>query len=466
MTDKKIGLISLTALVFSSMVGSGIFSLPQNMAEVAGLQAELYAWGITGVGILSLAGCFLFLSRLRPDLDEGIYSYARAGFGDLMGFFSAWGYWLCSTIGVVAYLVVAFEALGGIFDTPEHIIFGQGNTWISFLGSSIILWLVHILLSRGIRQAALLNLLGSLAKTVPLLIFIAIVAYHFDPAVFMHDIQAQSLHQPLHIQIKDTMLITLWVFTGIEGAAVLSARASNKRHIGQATFIGVLLAGGLYVAISLLSRGILERETLAQLTNPSMAGVLSHLIGGPGRLLVSFGMIIAVLASYISWIIYAVEVPYSAARNNAFPKLFNQTNTAGIPKASLWLTSLTVQGCLLLIMYTGDGYNALIRIATSMILVPYLLVGLYFTRLSFERGLSWLIKGLAIVASIYGAWLLYAADIKGLLLSILLYAPGLGLYLYSRRQAKHRIALTNVEKFIVAGLFIAVIPALRLFIYS
>ncbi|WP_368227410.1 amino acid permease, partial [Aeromonas sp. R1-1] len=67
MKENKIGLWSLTALVFSSMVGAGIFSLPQNMAEVAGARAVLIGWGVTGVGILALAMSFLYLSRLRPD---------------------------------------------------------------------------------------------------------------------------------------------------------------------------------------------------------------------------------------------------------------------------------------------------------------------------------------------------------------------------------------------------------------
>lgn len=92
MSNKKIGLLSLTALVLSSMIGSGIFSLPQNMAEVAGAEALIIGWAITGIGIIFLGLSFLFISRLRPDLDGGIYTYAREGFGELMGFMSAWGY--------------------------------------------------------------------------------------------------------------------------------------------------------------------------------------------------------------------------------------------------------------------------------------------------------------------------------------------------------------------------------------
>ena len=86
MKENKIGLVALTALVFSAMVGAGIFSLPQNMAEVAGVNAVLVGWLITGVGILLLAGCFLQLSRAKPELDGGIYIYAREGFGELAGF--------------------------------------------------------------------------------------------------------------------------------------------------------------------------------------------------------------------------------------------------------------------------------------------------------------------------------------------------------------------------------------------
>ena len=94
-------MVSLTALVLSSMIGSGIFSLPQNMAAVASAEALLAGWAITGFGIIFLGLSFFFLSRLRPDLDGGIYTYAREGFGDFIGGLAAWGYWLC-TSGVLA----------------------------------------------------------------------------------------------------------------------------------------------------------------------------------------------------------------------------------------------------------------------------------------------------------------------------------------------------------------------------
>lgn len=104
--NKKLGLISLTALVLSSMVGAGVFSLPQNMAEVASPAALIIGWVITGIGILFLATSLLLLSRLRPDLDGGIFTYAKEGFGEFIGFCSAWGYWVCAVVANVSYLVI------------------------------------------------------------------------------------------------------------------------------------------------------------------------------------------------------------------------------------------------------------------------------------------------------------------------------------------------------------------------
>lgn len=117
--EKKLGLSALTALVLSSMLGAGVFSLPQNMAAVASPSALLIGWGITGVGILFLAFAMLLLTRIRPELDGGIFTYAREGFGELIGFCSARGYWLCAVVANVSYLVIVFSALSFFTDTPS-----------------------------------------------------------------------------------------------------------------------------------------------------------------------------------------------------------------------------------------------------------------------------------------------------------------------------------------------------------
>ncbi|QNQ45914.1 amino acid permease [Pasteurella multocida] len=462
MSNKKIGLLSLTALVLSSMIGSGIFSLPQNMAEVAGAQALVIGWIITGIGIIFLGLSFFFISRLRPELDGGIYTYAREGFGDLVGFLSAWGYWLCATIGSVGYLVVAFEGIGLFTDNPNRIILAQGNTIFAFLGSSLVVWLVHWLITRGVKEAAFLNLLATFVKAFPLVLFIVLAAWFFSPETFNHDIQATNLNHSITDQVKNTMLITLWVFVGVEGAAVLSAHAKKRSDVGLATVLGIVIALILYVAITVLSLGILPREMIANMPNPSMAGLLEHMIGSSGKIIITACLIVSVLASYISWTMYSAEVPYRGAQNGAFPKILNKINENDTPINSLWFTNLVVQFCLVLVLMTGKSYNALLLISTSMILVPYFLIGAYLLKLSIQQNSAWYIKLTGLLASIYGVWILYAAGLDHLLLSILLYVPGIGIYLYSRYQHQGKLHFNQKEKALL--LFIAI--AFMLAIYN
>ena len=462
MTAEKIGLTALTALVLSSMIGSGIFSLPQNMAEVAGAQALIIGWSITGVGIIALGLSFWYLAHLRPTLDGGIYAYTRDGFGELTGFFSAWGYWLCATIGVTGYLVVAFEALGSFTDRPEHILFGQGNTIPAFIGASLIVWGVYWLASRGVKAAAGVNLIATLVKIFPLILFIALACWYFNGGTFRADWHGTSLNTPIGEQVKNTMLITLWVFTGVEGAAVLSAHARKRSDIGIATVLGILIALALYVAISVLTLGILPRAEIAALGNPSMAGVLEAMMGSVGGVIISACLIVSVLASYLSWTLYSMEVPYYGAQYGAFPKTLAAQNKNGVPHHSLLFSCLTVQTCLLLVLLTGESYNALLKISTSMILVPYLLIGAYLLKIALQERLNWRIKATGAAATLYALWILYAAGISYLLLSVLLYTPGVALFLYAQTRHHGRFPRLNKGEIAILLLLLALLyPAVK-----
>lgn len=438
MSTTKIGLLSLTALVFSSMVGSGVFSLPQNMAFVANGQALLIAWLITGVGILFLAFALLYLTRQRPDLDGGIYNYAREGFGELIGFCSAWGYWLCTTIGIVGYVVIAFSGVGMFTDSPDHVYFGEGNTVYALIGSSIFVWMVHWLVSRGIKEASLVNLIATIAKIVPILIFIIFTFIAFKLDLFKLNYFDFSLQMPVWEQVRNLMLITLWVFTGIEGAVVLSSRAKNRNDIGRATVLGVLLALSFYVLVTVLSYGVASRPEIASMHNPSMATILEQLIGLPGTIIITLGLIISVSSSYLSWTLFATEIPFLAAKNKAFPQIFMKTNQNNVPIASLWLTSIVVQISLIAVCFFDKNYTQLLLISSVMILLPYFLVSAFYLKESWRNKRAkhiWI----AMVAVIYASWLLYAAGISLLLLSGCLYLVGLSIFFYSRYADKREV---------------------------
>lgn len=434
--DNKLGLGSLTALVIGSMIGAGVFSLPQNMAAVASPAAVIIGWTITGIGMIFLALSFQYLAEQKPHIVSGVFGYAQAGFGDFIGFCSAWGYWLSAMLANVSYLVIVFSTLGMLFDQPDKILFGQGNTWLSVIGSSVLLWMVHFLVKRGVQTAALINLVTTCAKLIPLCLFIitALIAFRWD--IFVFDFSGLHFGESHNLitQVKSTMLITVWVFIGIEGAVVVSNRARHRRDIGRATILGLLTALTIYVFVTLLSMGVVSTETLASYQNPSMAKVLTEILGPWGTYIIGGGLLISVCGAFLSWTVLASEAPYLAARDNMFPKRFAEQNEAGSPIKSLMLTNVCIQLSLLFVMFAGSTYDTLLAIASEMILVPYFLVGAYTLKLALEQKNRGKLLFVGIAASLYGLWLLYASGLNYLLLSALLYLPGLYFYIQAKRE--------------------------------
>ena len=462
-TSRKLGLGALTAVVIGSMIGSGVFSLPQNMAAGAGPLAILIGWGITGVGILALALVYQGLSTRKPDLDAGPYAYAKAGFGPFVGFNSAWGYWLSAWLGNVSYAVVMFSALS--YFVPA---FGEGNTWQAVVGASVVLWLIHALVLAGIREAALVNLITTIAKVAPIVLFIALVIVAFKVDIFALDFSGAGNVELGSVmnQVKSTMLVTLWVFIGIEGASVVSARAERRKDIGIATIAGFLTCLVLYALVSLLSLGIMTQPELAALKNPSMAGVLEHVVGSWGAVLINVALVVSVLGAFLSWTLLAAEIPHVAGRDGTMPKLFATENARGSPSTSLWITNGLVQLFLVVTLFAESTYTALFYIASAAILVPYVFSGAYavktaLTRDGYRTGESTtkdLVAGA--VATIYGIWLVYAAGPTYLFMCAMLYAPGIIFYVMARReQGAGTRVFTAIEALIAIGLVAAGVAA-------
>ncbi|XNM59143.1 amino acid permease [Escherichia coli] len=99
--EKKLGLSALTALVLSSMLGAGVFVSPQNIRQQLPARQHCSSAG-SGAGIFLLSLCHADPPRIRPELDGGIFTYAREGFRELIGFCSAWGCWLCAVVANVS----------------------------------------------------------------------------------------------------------------------------------------------------------------------------------------------------------------------------------------------------------------------------------------------------------------------------------------------------------------------------
>ena len=98
-------------------------------------------------------------------------------------------------------------------------------------------------------------------------------------------------------QVKATMLVTVFVFLGIEGASVYSRFAKERSHVGTATILGFLIVTGMMVLVTLLPYAVLERADIAALGRPSMPGVLEAVVGRWGAVFISIGVLGSVLGA-------------------------------------------------------------------------------------------------------------------------------------------------------------------------
>lgn len=467
----KLGVIGLACIVISSMVGGGVFSLPQNMAAGASAGAVLLAWVITGVGMYFIANTFSVLSRVKPDLTSGIYMYARDGFGPYVGFTIGWGYWLCQIFGNVGYAVITMDALNYFF--PPH--FAGGNNLLSIVCGSVLIWVFNWVVLRGVKQAAILNVIGTIGKLVPLLTFclIMLLAFHwdkFDTNFWGHLMENGKSLGSLPTQLKSTMLVTLWAFIGIEGAVVLSNRAKSQAAVSKATFLGFVGCLVIYIGLSVLPFGFLSQAEIANVANPSTAGVLAKVVGPWGAVFMNCGLLIAVLSSWLAWTMIAAEVPAAAAENGTFPKIFAKQNDAGAPCVSLWITSAIMQLAILMVYFSNNAWNTMLSITGVMVLPAYLASTGYLWKLVEDGEYAKITstgRAAALFTSLmgtaYAVWLLYAAGVKYLFMAVIFLAVGIPVFMRARReQAPDKPVFTGGEKIVVTLLVIFAVAALCL----
>ncbi|WP_293770845.1 amino acid permease [uncultured Corynebacterium sp.] len=446
---------TLVALIIGSTIGSGIFSLPQNIASVAGPGAMFIGWTIAGAGMLSVAFVFQILAHRKPHLDSGVYAYVRAGMGDFIGFTSGWGYWMGSVMAQVGYATLFFNTLGHYVP-----LFDAKHRWVSAIAVSVLSWGIFAILARGVKQAAIMNVITSTAKVVPILAFVVLIAFlGFSWDRFTDDFWARESGESVYTQVRGIMLFTVWVFIGVEGASVYSARAKSRSDIGRATVIGFFSVLALLVAVSTLSFGVLTREELAALPDNSMASVLEAVVGPWGGALISLGLCLSVLGAYVSWQMLCAEPIVMMAVDGLLPHKVGTINIAGAPWVAQLISTITIQVFVFVFFLNETSYNAMVQLATIMYLLPYIFSALYLVLLAVRgKGITdphagrFNLSGpevsarenrrhlvVGAIAFVYSVWLIYAADLVYVLLGALAVVPGMVPYVATRLFKKEQV---------------------------
>src|SRR6516225_4715238 len=164
----QFGLPAAMALIVGSVIGVGIFNLPTSLAFYGPI--TLVSMALTTVGALVLAVLFASLSRRLP-ADGGPYAYARAAFGNRLGFANAWSYWITAWAGNAAI------AVGWVLYV-EHFINKGHNTLFSIVLVLIGLWIPAAINLSGVQNMGAIQVITTVLKFAGLA-FVSVVGLFF-----------------------------------------------------------------------------------------------------------------------------------------------------------------------------------------------------------------------------------------------------------------------------------------------
>lgn len=351
-----------TALVVGSMIGSGLFLLPASMAQYGGV--SLLGWGITLAGSLALAWTFARLVMRWPQTG-GPYVFARNAFGDAPGFFVAWSYWISIWCGNAAIAVAFAGSMGALFPaataTPlRAAALALGGLWFC-AGVNLV----------GVREAGRMQLLLTILKFVPLLLFACIAVWFVDAS---HFVPFNPSGESLPGAINATVALALFALCGVEVATIPAGAIDQpERTIPRATMLGTLLAGVVTVLAVTAVMGIIPAEALKQSSAP-MADAARALWGPWAGIGIAIVAAISCLGALNGWVLLSAQIPFAAARDGLMPKPFTVLDKGGTPVFGLIVSSLLAS-----LLIAANFSRSLVQLftfsillSTAAILLPYL----------------------------------------------------------------------------------------------
>lgn len=463
MEEKKgINTLELTLLIVGSTIGSGAFGITSDLASAAAPGPAIIAWIIVGIGVLTLVLSLTNLSQKRPNLDSGIFSYAAAAFGPLGEFISGWAYWLSAWLGNIAFATITMSALGTFF---PHL-FKNGQNLFSIIVAIILTWVLTFLVNQGIESASFINAIGTVCKIIPLVVFVICVILGFKARIFTADFWGRvASNMPhgtttsIYGQVKDAIMVMMWLFVGVEGASVLSSRARTRSDAEQASIFGLISLSIIYIVVSVLPYGVMSRAALAAGGQPAIGAVMQHLVGTWGAALISIGLIISVLVSWLSWTMLPAESLMLMADDQTLPTSWGKVNAKKAPTRALVITGVLQSIFLFSLLFTSYAYNFAYTLCTAAILICYLLVGIYQMMYSWTHQ-EWGQFIIGLIATLFELMAMVLSGWKQIMMVSVGFIPGFIFYLQATREFHHQV--TGKEKWAMGLIVIFAIVSLVL----
>jgi arginine:agmatine antiporter len=441
---RKMSLPQATMLVAGNMIGTGVFLLPVNLAQVGGI--AIFGWLVATAGVAALGLVFAKLGELDPQ-EGGPYAYARDFLGPFAGFQTNYVYWFGNWIGNIAIAVAAIgylaELIPAITDPPGSVI-----------ATAILIWLLTFANILGPRIIGALETWTMSLALIPIL-GIAIFGWlWFDSATFLSGWNVSGESDMSAVSRAASM--ALWAYMGIESAAVSAGVIENpKRNVPLATLIGLALAAVIYVLSSSVIMGILPNEQLRTAHAP-FAEAARLAIGTSGAIVIAVCAVLKSIGSLGGWMLLVGQSAKAAAEDGMFPSVFARLNSRGVPGTGLVIVALLMTIVLFATISPSlaEQFNHIINLSVMLIIVPYVYSAVAVVKVVYDHNLprsTFLrYKWIALAAVAYCLWAVIGGDpqtVVGAMVALLISVPLYPFFIRSMAAAsKRKQALVASER--------------------
>ncbi|PYI64166.1 amino acid permease [Arthrobacter livingstonensis] len=427
----RLGLPTASALVIGSVIGTGVFGIPSALAMFGPI--SLVAFVLVTIGALALAIVFGWLAQRIPG-SGGPYLYARDAFGDFAGFLTGWSYWVTAWAGNAA-IVVALTGYVEVFVNKDH------NIWWSIVIATAGLWIPVLINVVGIRTLGAAQAIFTVLKVVPL-VFIAIVGLFFLKGANFGAFNSSGTSA--WSAIAGAGAIVLFAYLGIETASVAAGRVRHpERNVRRATVWGTIICAVIYVLGTLVVFGTVSNKALRLSTAP-FSDAANAIFGGTlGGQLIAAAAIISGLGCLVGWTFIVGEMPYAAAKDGMFPRVF-ASERRGMPIFGI-LASTVLATALTVLAYTNfsNVFTTVLLLTVFTAVIPYMFSAgaQLFWLITHRRETSWahFTKDVTIagVALAFTFWALAGSGAQACYYGVFCFLLGVPLYIWLRVSTKH-----------------------------
>jgi arginine:agmatine antiporter len=430
-------LTQATMLVAGNMIGTGVFLLPVNLAQVGGI--AILGWLVATAGVAALGLAFAKLGELNPQ-QGGPYAYARDFLGPYAGFQTNYVYWFGNWLGNIA---IAIAAIGYLAELVPGITAPPG----SVIATAVLIWLLTFANILGPRVVGALETWTMALALLPILAIALLGWLWFDSAVFMAGWNVSGDSGLRAVSRAASM--ALWAYMGIESAAVSAGVIENpRRNVPIATLIGLSLAAVVYVLSSSVIMGILPNEEL-RTSHAPFAEAARLALGPAGAVIISVCAVLKSVGSLGGWMLLVGQSSQAAADDGMFPRVFAHLNANGVPGRGLIIVAVLMTIVLFATVSPtlADQFNHIVDLAVILIIVPYVYSAVSVVKSVHDHRLPrttfLLYKWIALVAVAYCLWVVIGGDpetVVGAMVALLISVPLYPFFIRSMEAASKRNA--------------------------